>query len=148
MATTAAEREDAINALIIDNNTNQVTPSKVRAVLKLINDAINITNPSSVFAIEPLYLDSFTNQFSISKASETQDGYISKEDYLSLKSSSIPKMQFFANGTDATFDLETTNKAKVVFWNGALLDDSDWFQTDNILTLTFIPDNGAIIKPI
>jgi hypothetical protein len=43
---------------------------------------------------------------------------------------------------DATFDLGTVISAKAVFWNGALLDDADWSQVDNILTLTFIPSNG------
>jgi hypothetical protein len=57
-------------------------------------------------------------------------------------------MQFVANGIDATFDLGTVISAKAVFWNGALLDDADWSQVDNILTLTFIPSNGEPIKPI
>lgn len=62
--------------------------------------------------------------------------------------SGIPKIQFTSDGVQTTFDLTTTISAKAVFWNGALLDDADFSQTDNILTLTFIPDAGAIIKPI
>lgn len=63
-------------------------------------------------------------------------------------SSNFPKIQFTADGTQNTFDLITNVLAKAVFWNGAILDDSDWSQTSNILTLTFTPDLGAIIKPI
>jgi hypothetical protein len=34
------------------------------------------------------------------------------------QSGSFPKMQFVANGIDATFDLGTVISAKAVFWNG------------------------------
>lgn len=146
MALTPAEIESVINAYIIDNNTNQVTPAKMRFVLKTINNAIQQTDASAVFAVEPLFFDPFTNQFFISKVSALQDGYLSKEDYASMLS--LPKIQFVANGTNATFDLETSAKVKAVFWNGALLNDSDWSQNVNALTLTFTPDSGAIIKPI
>lgn len=60
----------------------------------------------------------------------------------------FPKRQFTADGVQTTFDLTTTALANMVFWNGAPLDDADWSQTSNILTLTFTPDAGAIIKPI
>jgi len=60
----------------------------------------------------------------------------------------FPKIQFVADGVQNTFDLATEALAKAVFWNGALLDNADWSQTANILTLTFVPDAGAIIKPI
>ena len=63
-------------------------------------------------------------------------------------SSNFPKIQFTADGTENTFDLITNVLAKAVFWNGALLNDSDWLQTSNILTLTFTPANGDLIKPI
>lgn len=60
----------------------------------------------------------------------------------------LPKLQFIANGTDASFNLGTTALVKAIFWNGALLDDADWSQATNILSLTFTPANGDIIKPI
>jgi hypothetical protein len=65
-----------------------------------------------------------------------------------IKELFLPKIQFTANGTDATFDLETIAKVKAVFWNGAILDDADWSQTTNILSLTFTPSLGEKIKPI
>ena len=60
----------------------------------------------------------------------------------------FPKRQFTADGVQTTFNLTTTALANSVFWNGAILDDADWSQAGNILTLTFTPDAGAIIKPI
>lgn len=60
----------------------------------------------------------------------------------------FPKRQFTANGIQTTFDLTTIALVNAVFWNGAILDDADWSQAGNILTLTFTPDAGAIIKPI
>lgn len=60
----------------------------------------------------------------------------------------FPKRQFTADGIQTAFDLTTTALANMVFWNGAPLDDADWSQASNILTLTFTPDAGAIIKPI
>lgn len=65
-----------------------------------------------------------------------------------LENGVFPKLQFTANGTATTFDLVTIAKAKAVFWNGALLNDADWSQLNNILKLTFTPANGEIIKPI
>lgn len=60
----------------------------------------------------------------------------------------FPKIQFAADGTQTTFDLTSTALVSAVFWNGALLDDANFSQTDNILTLTFTPAVGEIIKPI
>lgn len=60
----------------------------------------------------------------------------------------LPKIQFTADGIQTEFDLTTLALAKAVFLNSALLDDSDWSQTANILTLTFTPEAGQIIKPI
>lgn len=61
---------------------------------------------------------------------------------------SFPKIQFTGNGTDNVFDLGTSVDAIAVFWNSVILDDGDWSQTDNILTLTFVPSSGEKIKPI
>jgi len=60
----------------------------------------------------------------------------------------FPKIQFTADGAQTTFNLGTNVKAKAVFWNGALLDDSDWSQVNNILTLSFVPEINEPIKPI
>lgn len=69
-------------------------------------------------------------------------------DWFIPDSSAFPKIQFTADGSQFTFDLTTTILAKSVFWNGALLDDADFSQTANILTLTFTPAIGDKIKPI
>ena len=60
----------------------------------------------------------------------------------------VPKIQFTADGISATYDIGVSSEITAVFWNGALLDDADWSQSSNILTLTFTPDSGTIIKPI
>lgn len=59
---------------------------------------------------------------------------------------SFPKIQFTANGIQNSFTLSGTELANAVFWNGALLDDTDWSQSGSTLTLTFTPSAGAIIK--
>lgn len=82
---TAAERQNLINSLIIDNNTNQVTPAKVREVMHALNEAIIIAEPSGVSAIAPLNFNSFTNEFSIQVVTNLQDGYLTKEDYILFK---------------------------------------------------------------
>jgi len=78
---TPTERQNLINSLIIDNNTGQVSPAKMREVLTALNVAIVVTEPSGVSAVLPLSYSNFTNQFSIALASALQDGYISKEDW-------------------------------------------------------------------
>jgi hypothetical protein len=45
------------------------------------------------------------------------------------------------------FEFVVTADVKAVFWNGALLNDADWSQA-GVLTLSFTPENGEIIKPI
>jgi len=87
---TPAEIEDVINAYIIDNNTNQVTPAKVRFVLKTLNNAIQQTDASAVFAIAPLFFNAFTNQFSIQIVTDEQDGYLTSADYGEFKQNLLP----------------------------------------------------------
>lgn len=82
---TPQEIENIINEFIIDNNTNQVTPAKLRFVLKTINDAIKVTDPASVSALPPLALNPFNNEFSINPVNDAQDGFLSKDDYVSFK---------------------------------------------------------------
>lgn len=60
----------------------------------------------------------------------------------------LPKTQFVADGISLDFDLGSPALARAVFWNGVVLNDNDWSQLGNILTLTFTPANGDIIKPI
>lgn len=90
MALTPAEIENVINAYIIDNNTNQVTPAKVRFVLKTLNNAIKQTDASAVFTIAPLLFDAFTNQFSIQQVTDEQNGYLNFSDYNEFKQNLIP----------------------------------------------------------
>lgn len=60
----------------------------------------------------------------------------------------VPKIQFTADGVQDTFDIALLADIKAVFWNAALLNDLDWSQTGSTFTLTFIPANGDLIKPI
>ena len=60
---TPTERQNLINSLIIDNNTGQVSPAKMREVLTALNIAIVVTEPSGVSAILPLSYSNFTNQY-------------------------------------------------------------------------------------
>lgn len=61
---------------------------------------------------------------------------------------SVPKIEFIADGIQNDFD--TTSLATVisVFWNSAQLRDGDFSQVGSIITLSFIPSSGDIIKPI
>lgn len=61
---------------------------------------------------------------------------------------SVPLVQFIADGTTNTYDIGISATIKAVFWNGALLNDSDWTQSANTFTLTFTPALGDLIKPI
>lgn len=69
-------------------------------------------------------------------------------DHLNSTANNFPKIQFTADGFQSAFDLGTNSLANIVFWNGVPLDDADWSQNENILTLTFVPDAGTKIKPI
>jgi len=84
---TLTERQNLINALI-DNNTGLIKPKMVREALTALNLAIVVTEPSGVTAVLPLLYDNFTNQFSISPATELQDGYLKKEDWIKFNTSS------------------------------------------------------------
>jgi hypothetical protein len=81
---TPTERQNLINSLIIDNNTGQISPAKMREVLTSLNLAIVVTEPSGVTAVLPLLYNIFTNQFSMSPATALQDGYLTKEDFVIL----------------------------------------------------------------
>ena len=60
---TQTEREAIINALIIDNNTNQITPAKLRQVLFALNYDIN-PNASAMTGTNPIFVDPFTADIS------------------------------------------------------------------------------------
>jgi hypothetical protein len=60
----------------------------------------------------------------------------------------MPKLYFIADGIANSFDTGVNAEIKAVFWNAALLNDLDWSQVGSIFTLTFIPANGDLIKPI
>ena len=61
---------------------------------------------------------------------------------------SVPKIQFTADGVQDTFNIGVSANITAVFWNGALLNDSDWTQSGTNFTLTFTPSLGELIKPI
>lgn len=130
---TAAERESLINALIIDNNTMQVSPAKLRSVLKTLNEAIQITDPSAVYAVAPLVLDPFSNQFSIPKASATQDGYISKEDFAKL-GGNVYLHDYVSTGGTFTLPFGVT-LTHVYIAQGWRFPRTQWTVTDGVLTL-------------
>jgi len=82
MAYSQEELISIVQSLIIDNTTNQVTPAKVRAVFEAVISSLVVTDAGSVSATPPLYLDAFTNVFSILKADAVTNGYLSKEDWV------------------------------------------------------------------
>lgn len=66
----------------------------------------------------------------------------------SAQITNVPKIQFTADGIQDTFDIGVAAQIKAVGWNGVLLNDDDWLQTGTSFTLTFVPANGDLIKPI
>lgn len=75
------ELDNIVNTLIIDNNTGQVSPAKIREVFKAFSSSISQTSATAVTASTPLNYDAFTNVFSILKADAATNGYLSKEDW-------------------------------------------------------------------
>lgn len=135
--------------LLIDNNSEYISPALLRSVLYVISGKISGPSDLSFTAEAPLYYDVFTNKFTISQASASTDGFLSKEDFINFNGSfPLPKIQFTADGSTDTFNLGSFSSVKAVFWNSVILNDSDWSQVDNNLILTFTPDSGTIIKPI
>ena len=60
----------------------------------------------------------------------------------------VPKITFAADGVQDTFNIGVLANVTAIFWNVALLNDNDWSQSGAILTLTFTPSLGELIKPI
>jgi len=81
MAYSQEELNNIVNSLIIDNNTNQVTPAKVREVFNAVISSLPVS-VASVTATPPLYIDGFTSIFSILKTDAETNGYLSKEDWI------------------------------------------------------------------
>jgi hypothetical protein len=79
---TQAELNSLVNSLIIDNNTNQITPAKVRSVFLAVIDSIQQTNLAEVSASNPLNYDAFNNVFSIIQSSDSTNGYLSSADWI------------------------------------------------------------------
>jgi len=87
MAYSQEELNSIVQALIIDNTTNQITPAKVRTVFEAVISSLAVTDAATVTAEPPLYLDAFTNVFSILQANAETNGYLSKEDWAIFSSS-------------------------------------------------------------
>lgn len=93
---TEAEVDSIIESLIIDNNTMQINPSKMRQVLKAINSRIpGPVDPSTVDYTEPLAYDSFSNTVSMSQASTSTDGYLTKDMFSRIKVVPFSQMHIF-----------------------------------------------------
>ncbi|WP_295677291.1 hypothetical protein [uncultured Empedobacter sp.] len=60
----------------------------------------------------------------------------------------VPKISFTADGTSDTYDTESLAEIKAVFIDNSMILDELWEQTGTEFTLTFIPDENSIIKPI
>ncbi len=104
MAQTQAEVDELIDGIIIDNNTMQVNPAKVRAVLKAINARVpGPSDPSSASFTTPLAYDAFTNTVSISQASTAADGYLTKQMFARIKVVPFGQMEIF-NGPEKEAD--------------------------------------------
>ena len=141
---TVGDGEDVSSSLGVNNNYSQLQnaqlnkESTVGVELGLVK--ISQANPSGSTNISVDAPIAETNWKTPAKVAG---------DYVYASTSDIfTKIQFTADGIQDSFDLATTALSKAVFWNGALLDDADWSQTSNTLTLTFIPVSGDIIKPI
>jgi hypothetical protein len=119
------------------------SPVKPSIPINTIELTFTIVGDAGIETIEPIDL----SEYSTKNYVDGKDIILSQRITV-LENSVFSKIQFTANGIDATFDLVTIAKAKAVFWNGAILNDADWSQINNILTLTFTPANGEIIKPI
>lgn len=128
---TQAELNALVNGLIIDNNTNQVTPAKVRAVFFAVIDSIQQTNLSEITANEPLNYDAFNNLFTILQADISTNGYLSLEDWkvFNEKQELLSEINFGAFSNNLTtedtiadgdlfnfVDVSDSNKQKKTGW--------------------------------
>ena len=112
MAYSQEELNNIVNSLIIDNNTNQVTPAKVRSVFEAVISSLPIS-VASVTATPPLYIDGFTSIFSILKADAMTNGYLSKEDWITF--SEVVDISGKEDISNKTQDIEG-NKTSTTFY--------------------------------
>jgi hypothetical protein len=104
MAYSQEELNSIVQALIIDNTTNQITPAKVRTVFEAVISSLAVTDAATVTATPPLYLDAFTNVFSILQANAETNGYLSKEDWAKFNAGS-DKIEYSCACSDEVSDL-------------------------------------------
>lgn len=129
---TQAELNALVNGLIIDNNTNQVTPAKVRSVFLAVIDSIQQTNLAGVTANAPLNYDAFNNLFTIFQSDSSTNGYLSSEDWNTFndKQDLLTEVNFgalnnsfttndsLADGDLFSFtDVSDSNKQKKTTWS-------------------------------
>jgi Leucine-rich repeat (LRR) protein len=163
---TEEDVNNIIGQLIIDNNTMQISPKKLRDVLKIINSRIGV-DPSSISTNSPLNLDPFTSVLSLLKADAENDGYLSKEDWIKFNSSRVVRKiitedpYFLIQSDDDKFLTITTEfdpvlslgfTANTEFWikNTSPTPREVTFDTDiEFIGSPLIPTNGlAILKLI
>jgi len=79
---------ELIFGIIIDNNEEFITPARLRMVLLPIVSSY-AGRGSAISGQAPISVNQFNGIISIAKASATQDGYISKEDFAAAMSGGI-----------------------------------------------------------
>lgn len=141
---------------------NKLSANETNGIKDKLNEVVDLVNtvgptPFGSFRLELKGDENTLNTIQVGDRGRFYDGntyeYTGGDtadpaSYELIGSYSLPKIQFTADGTQTTFDLESLVPAKAVFWNGVALNDVDWSQASNILTLTFAPASGDIIKPI
>lgn len=137
---TQQEVDNIIDTLIIDNNTMQVSPAKVRSVCKAINSRIQTGDASVVTAVAPLEFDPFTNNFSIQQSGSETDGYLSKEDWNTFNDGSGGGGDFIPlsgteEGSPITGGLEFNDLTKIY----------TKFGDNSFSILTDIENNGEVV---
>lgn len=117
---------------------------ELAGIVQTVRSGYTTTTPSEDAVFNNSQTDSTRNLSAIPGTSVTE-----ALNYLNTNFSSLaPKTQFIADGTQMVFNLGVNTKAKIVFWNGVPLSGDDWSQTGTNITLTFTPDNGALIQMI
>lgn len=138
------ELNNLISSLIIDNNTGQINPLKLRSVFFAVTSAITQTNLAEVTANAPLNYDPFFNLFTIIKADDENGGYLSSDDWNFFNSvpgrATAVSFKFiqkgFGNSNLAINEIgdifcgwsnDGTKRIHEATWNGGALTDSDNF---------------------
>lgn len=88
---TQQEVDNIIDQLIIDNTTRQIDPSKMRQVLKAINERIPASSDPSVLTVSPpLVMDNFTNTIGIPPSNRDDDGFLKNTDFAKFDDAASP----------------------------------------------------------